>query len=121
MGYFTFTKKKSEEEWEEHLQQYAPVDEDTLRWQRSHLSNTPLQSYRRLYPTPTPHTSHRQYSQIETAKRKRDEFSRMNTTIPKQPAEPCNWVPPERYTPFQRGVPSLSRFRKAFSVRYPKW
>lgn len=120
MGLFTTaSEEQKQKEWE--LLNVQHVTSSELNHYRFSLGQTPLQSVQKL-AIPTPHPQHKDYSSIETAKRKMSEDTDKVIRLPGSSVSSLHrFERPDSYEPFECFKPNISNFQKPLRLKMPKW
>jgi hypothetical protein len=128
---FPVSEDRASLEWKEHLTTNTAVAPGLAQWRAGQPPAVRLWEIRKVerYPTPTLHPGHRDYSSIETAKRKRDQayaeaaqreaYNRRFTTGHTRDGREFPILrinPPE--LPY--GRPSIRKFNQVLNLRLPR-
>ncbi len=122
MGLFTTaSEEQKQKEWE--LLNIQHVSSSELNQYRYSLGRSPLESVQKL-TIPTPHPQHKDYSSIETAKRRMKEHNE-NEKVIRLPTTTVSdlhhFNRPDSYEPFECFKPNISNFQKPLRLKMPKW
>lgn len=120
MGLFTSDSEERKQKELDSVLNTPHVTSHELNQYRFGLGKTPLESVKRL-TIPTPHQQHKDYSSIETAKRKMESEEKV-IRLPHQTVEQlhhCNG--PDTFESFQQFRPCMSKFQKPLRLKIPKW
>lgn len=106
-------------QWDDFLRMQTPMTQDMLTYRYGYLMR-PNMATLYAYPVELPHTSHRHYSVIASARMEKERVERIKPVRPLRICSQCNrWIPPDRYLPFHNAIPDISRFPAVMRLRFP--